>query len=135
MRRIRSTVAHHCKWALLIVSCHRDTTGLFRVRRGGKWGYADRSGAMVIRPQFDSAAPFSEGLARVSGGRVVNYIDENGKVVPSASSFTSVWEFKCGLAQTFDGKFGFINKSGQEVIPSQLFPEQKTEPVSAVSRR
>lgn len=32
----------------------------------GKWGYIDRTGIMVIPPQFGSAAPFSEGLALVT---------------------------------------------------------------------
>lgn len=32
----------------------------------GKWGYIDRTGAIVIPPQFGSAAPFSEGLALVT---------------------------------------------------------------------
>ena len=30
-----------------------------------KYGFIDKSGKMVIEPQFDDAEPFSEGLAKV----------------------------------------------------------------------
>ena len=32
---------------------------------GGKWGYIDESGKMVIKPQFDDARAFFDGLAAV----------------------------------------------------------------------
>jgi len=41
--------------------------GLFRIVEGGKIGYADAATyEVVIRPQFDCAYPFENGLARVS---------------------------------------------------------------------
>ena len=33
---------------------------LAHVRIGGKWGYIDPAGKMVINPQFDAASPFSD---------------------------------------------------------------------------
>ena len=36
---------------------------LARVKMGDKWGYIDLKGAMAIKPQFDLAEDFSEGLA------------------------------------------------------------------------
>lgn len=39
--------------------------GLLPIQQGGKWGYINRSGEVVIKPQFDSAEPFAEGLALV----------------------------------------------------------------------
>ena len=33
----------------------------------GLWGYINQDGKFVIKPQFDEAGPFSEGLARVNG--------------------------------------------------------------------
>jgi hypothetical protein len=41
------------------------------------YGYADKTGKLVIPPRFDSAAPFFEGLAATSEG----YIDHQGSVV------------------------------------------------------
>src|SRR5262249_43054146 len=49
--------------------------GLCAVRIGNKWGYIDKTGKVVISPQFDSAGIFSEGLACVRKGRKVGYID------------------------------------------------------------
>ena len=35
---------------------------------GGKYGFIDRTGKMVINPQFDNAYHFSDGLALVGLG-------------------------------------------------------------------
>ena len=43
--------------------------GLAPVKIEGKFGYIDRRGTMVIRPRYDSASPFSEGLALVTSRR------------------------------------------------------------------
>src|SRR5262245_58232100 len=47
----------------------------------GKFGYIDESGRVVIKPQFDSAYPFSEGLAAVQVGNKAGFIDESGQIV------------------------------------------------------
>ena len=38
----------------------------------GKIGYIDRTGAVVIKPQFDRAHKFTKGIARVEIGRYVS---------------------------------------------------------------
>ncbi|MCD6116147.1 WG repeat-containing protein [bacterium] len=40
--------------------------GLFRIMKNGKIGYADMNGKIIIKPQFDCAYPFKNGLAKVS---------------------------------------------------------------------
>ena len=51
----------------------------------GKWGYIDKTGKIVIHPQFSQAGTFSEGLATVAieNGTKKNYvmIDKKGKIV------------------------------------------------------
>jgi len=39
----------------------------------------DKTGKFVINPQFDNAASFSDGLARVEVGNKWGYIDKTGK--------------------------------------------------------
>ena len=41
---------------------------LFRVQSGGKFGYIDSAGHIAIKPQFDDARAFSEGMAAVRVG-------------------------------------------------------------------
>jgi len=51
----------------------------------GKWGYIDKTGNLVIGPEFDTANPFSGGMARIGiGDRETGkwgYIDKTGKYV------------------------------------------------------
>jgi hypothetical protein len=68
-----------------------DNEGLAAVYIGkpfeGKWGYIDKSGKMVIEPQFENALFFSGGLAHVSPltGEEIRgmwgYIDKSGQFV------------------------------------------------------
>ncbi|HCI70469.1 MAG TPA: hypothetical protein DF712_21920 [Balneola sp.] len=41
-------------------------SGLFRIIKQGKIGYADSNGKIVIQPRFNCAHPFKEDLAKVS---------------------------------------------------------------------
>lgn len=52
--------------------------GLCAVLRGGKWGYVNRSGALVIPCRFDDAGPFTAGLAAVADGELTGFITEDG---------------------------------------------------------
>jgi len=51
----------------------------------GKWGYIDKLGTVMIKPQFSSVRTFSEGLAAVRIGDYFSgkdgYIDKQGMVV------------------------------------------------------
>jgi len=68
--------------------------GLFRIVQNNKHGYIDRTGKIVIPPQFDDAGPFSEGLADVKIGEKWGYVDGTGKVVISP-------QFDDSLKETF----------------------------------
>jgi hypothetical protein len=103
---------------------------LFPIEDKGKHGYIDGSGTIVIRPQFDDAWSFSEGLAPVLVGDKWGYIDEAGKIV-IAPQFFEVMPFKEGVALvgTFFksgpmndrvGNYGYIDRSGSFVIPPQF---------------
>lgn len=112
---------------------------LFTVSVNDKRGYIDRSGNILIVPQFDGASDFSEGLAVIAtdkNGYAEGYIDENGKVVIEPR-FDNAREFSEGLAavgfedkwriidgeKTYVGsiihksyKWGYIDKTGQYIV-------------------
>jgi WG containing repeat len=54
---------------------------LWKVKINGKYGYIDRTGKLVVNPQFDYASSFYEGLAQVQVGQKWGYIDHTGKLV------------------------------------------------------
>ncbi|MDY6784550.1 MAG: WG repeat-containing protein [Cyanobacteriota bacterium] len=99
-----------------------------------KSGYMNTGGKIVIRPQFDAARNFSEGLAEVGknsargeqqGQEIVEmkwgYIDKTSKMVIPAQ-FKETKAFSEGLAAvTEDGqKWGYIDRKGQIAIPMQF---------------
>jgi hypothetical protein len=98
--------------------------GLSRWKIGNKYGFMDRSGDLVIAPQFDLTFHFSEGLAAVSIGNEWGYIDKTGKMVIAPRPFAHVEDFHNGLAfvNTKDGKYGYINRQGRYVwTPTLLY--------------
>lgn len=46
---------------------------------GGKWGYIDRTGKLVVGMKYDNAYAFNNGLARITIGDKVGYIDKAGR--------------------------------------------------------
>ncbi|MCC6538584.1 MAG: WG repeat-containing protein [Bryobacterales bacterium] len=74
-----------------------------REHSGGTWGYIDRTGRFVIRPQFPGPmAIFSEGLARVEFDGKVGYINRTGRfVIPR--QYAGARDFDSGLARVVVG--------------------------------
>lgn len=64
----------------------------------GRWGYIDRSGVIVIEPQFEEAYAFAEGLARVAVRGRYGYIDPSGDVVIDPQ-FLRAFDFSLGRAR------------------------------------
>lgn len=62
----------------------------------GKWGYVNKNGEIVIKPQFDQAKSFSGGLGAVCKENLWGFAKKNGKIV-----------IEC---QYIDG--GYFNKNG-----------------------
>ncbi|MGB7760486.1 MAG: WG repeat-containing protein [Bryobacteraceae bacterium] len=99
--------------------------------QGGKFGYIDKTGKVVITPQFFIAQDFAEGLAAVrveeSADSKYGYIDRTGQMV-IAPHFHQAGPFSEGLAavetsarivgnQVVDIAWGFIDKAGALKIP------------------
>lgn len=95
--------------------------GLFPVKIRDKWGYIDKKENTVIKFQFETAKPFSEGLAPATlDGEKWGFIDKSGKFVIQPR-FTDADIFSGGLAavSTHFNSFittEFIDKSGNTVF-------------------
>ena len=85
-----------------------------------KYGFADKTGQIVVNPQFEDAMPFSEGFAAVKQNDKWGFIDKSGKIVIS-SQFDAVGNFKNGKAVFYNGKqWGYIDTKGSYVINPQF---------------
>jgi hypothetical protein len=113
------------------------------VEQGGKWGYADSDGILLIRPQFEKARKFSGGLAavyvrtgaapKVGGGGSSGdtpakwgFIDKTGNIVITPE-FEEVADFSEGLAAVSykvpsidTNTWGYIDSQGHVVIEPQF---------------
>ncbi len=92
--------------------------GLIPIAENDKWGFADKDAKWVIKPIFDGAHSFSEGMAGVKDAksRKWGFTDKKGKLVIKAI-FEDVGAFTDGIAPAkLDGKWGFVNKNGDWVI-------------------
>lgn len=96
---------------------------LLPVSFGGKCGYVDASGKMVINPQFDNALPFNSSLdaAAVLVGGKWGLIDRDGKYIvnPQFDSI-SVNRDSPTITVTTSGKSGTIDRDGKFVINPQF---------------
>lgn len=74
--------------------------GLARFTSDHKFGFFDKTGKIVIKPRFDFATPFQEGLAAICQG--------------CKEKFSGEHRFMEG------GSWGYINQKGEIVIPPQF---------------
>ncbi len=117
------------------------------VNKDGRWGYVNTTGQFVIQPKYFAAEPFSEGLALVATRKPsqpfgneygefrlaqITYIDRSGHEILAplsvrrARSFAdgralvvpdSMLRITGGCAKGMGGKWGYIDKDGQTIIP------------------
>ena len=104
---------------------------LVPIQKNGKWGYADKEGKVVIKPQFTRADRFSDGLALVWCCGVpltdsfvksfvkMGYINPRGHwVIHSRLKYYFFDDFSDGLVpfRQVHSKWGYIDKTGAVVI-------------------
>ena len=98
-----------------------DSCELYRIYVGGKCGYMNQNGVIVIDPQFDMAHHFSEdSICFVGMGDRIGLINTNGKfIVELDKKIGWVYRIKKGtaLCESIDGKWGIIDKNGVLVLP------------------
>jgi hypothetical protein len=94
-----------------------EYSNLVGVKKDGKWGYINATGATVIPFKYDEAGYFHEGLAPVIAGGKCGFINKTGTlVIPMKYDYAT--SFTDGMAYVeLGGKIGFINKTGTAVVP------------------
>ena len=89
-----------------------SSSRLYRVELGKKFGYISEA-KVVIKPQFDDAKEFTEGLAAVKLDKKWGYIDRTGRYVIKPR-FDYACSFAEGLAAVkLDKKWGYIDRTGR----------------------
>ena len=79
--------------------------------------FIDTSGNVVIK-NFEKASPFYQDLAPVEINGKKCFINKAGEIAIDCSKYDSVGYFSDGLAGVRIGrKYGFIDKTGKEVLP------------------
>jgi hypothetical protein len=103
-------------------------SGLYRVVVDGKWGFIDRTGALVIPATYDAVEDFSEGLAAVRSQDKFGYIDIHGALkIPFqfdaahlfVNGLASV-KLCCGSGFSPNDQWGFIDQTGKYVVNPQF---------------
>jgi len=93
---------------------------LFQIHLGAKWGFMDRSGKVVIPPEFDDEGDFFNHRAKVQKDSRWGYIDDTGRIVVTPR-FDNAGDFREGLAPVQVGRgWGFIEPSGKLAIAAQF---------------
>lgn len=95
--------------------------GMIAVRspENGLWGYMDRCGALVIKPQYESAGDFQHGTAVVlpAGDHRVGLIDKTGQwvLLPRWHNLQR-WSRQVIVAETLEGHWGAVDVQGRVIV-------------------
>lgn len=119
MKRSLITIAFLTALAL---PAQADNSMLYPIIQYGKWGYIDRAGTVVVKPEYDRAYAFSGGLGIVVKDGLYGYVNASGKVVVNPK-FIEAYPYSGSYARVMlAGRYGFIDRTGSIVV-QPLFTE------------
>jgi hypothetical protein len=98
---------------------------LFPIREGRKFGFINRSGMVIVTPQYDAVGDPKEGRVRITIGSLSGYIDLAGKVIVPPK-YDTANDYHNGLAIVRqESKYSVIDLSGKPVgdIPYRVLGE------------
>ena len=82
----------------------------------GKYGYVDEKGNWVIKPKFDDACDFEDGIARVELDEKYGLIKTDGTYL-FEPKFDDIEDFEDGIARVeLDEKYGLIKTDGTYLV-------------------
>src|ERR1700675_1590955 len=94
----------------------RFRDGIASVRIDGSWGFIDRSGSFLIKPEYERVRHFSEGRACVRRNGKWGMIDADGQQILDCQ-FDELEPLNAGMAAAkIDGKAGFISAAAKWLI-------------------
>jgi hypothetical protein len=109
------------------VSQFSEEVAMVRPLGSNEFGYINTQGEWLIKPTYDMSLGFHEGLATVKvmnkdGSSTFSIIDKTGKELAKNMKYNFVGIFKEGMAafENKDFQWGYIDRSGKEVIPAQF---------------
>jgi hypothetical protein len=94
---------------------------LYPVYRNGKWGYNDRNGKVVIKPQFEVAYSFINGMAQVWRNKASHesFIDMQGREIADRNFASN--HFSEGLMPVkIEKKYGYVDEQVKMIIFPQF---------------
>ena len=95
--------------------------GLRSVKQGGRWGYINKEGKILIDPQFDNVYDFSEGVALVQKDGKWGLINKVGKILVDVQ-FDEAYTFIEGMALVKkDNTWSYINLAGHNFL--NIYPQ------------
>lgn len=100
------------------------------------YGYVNvHTGVEVVKPQYHSAAPFANGLARVTLWNATSFVNLAGvRVIDLGSTYDKVGNFSDELCWVVkNGKYGYINKTGALQLPMIFDVLANTDPSNFVN--
>ncbi|BAY10510.1 WG repeat-containing protein [Calothrix sp. NIES-2098] len=94
---------------------------LFLIIENNKWGFIDRNGEIVIKPQFNYAQDFVEERAAFKGSNGKwGLIDPKGKVIIQPKFDKIDYFYEQRAAVNIGNKWGFVDTNGNFIIEPQF---------------
>ena len=90
--------------------------GLAIIQSGGKWGYSNEKGEVIIPPIYSRVGPFFNGMAAATSDQLAGVIDKKGDWVVEPA-YEAIGSFIEGFAAIkSQGKWGFMDEKGKVVV-------------------
>ena len=86
---------------------------------GAKWGLLDKSGNIVLKPNYDEISSIRDGIAYVVKSGKWGFIDQYGKVILEPKKYAAMSDFTdkgLSLVKKNDYQVGVIDKTGRLVV-------------------
>lgn len=104
--------------------------GLINCSDNGDWGFIDINGNFIIAPTYKYTREFSEGKAAVSPKKISGkankkelyaFINKDNEIIIPPLFTGADIRFSDGMCAVWDKGYGYIDKSGQLVIPCDYY--------------